>query len=243
MSHTDKDVRDEILETSRINDVYDRVSEESLTPATKPIVYETYFMDKRIEDIFWLLTENENLLTFISDEENVIFDYSNKLYPLSRSILSIVSHNKSAIVYECNKIINPTIEEKDGQSKVVVPAIKSNDYVDIPYIQLRHIGIPSGIVPLSHIKHIINNKQLKIIKIVPLFVSSRKKATMSTVSLQMLLPTRNPIGALHCQSNTNESVYTLLPLKEKTQRGGTKIKKSNCRRKQLRKTNKNIKGY
>jgi len=113
----------------------------------------------------------------------------------------------------------------------------------IPYLNMRSIGIDSGLCLLSEIKTLLTNQEIQSVEIDETY----SKKLKAIVSLSVLGPEPNYVGAMHCQKGQETVVRQLKYININAINesiGGKNIKrnvrktKRNKRRTNKRRTNK-----
>ena len=122
------------------------------------------------------------------NNDAIIFYYINKFYAVKKGDLEKAVIDKSFVKYVCPEA---------GTMRGIVRTV--------PYLYGRALGIECGLIKLSQIKQIIQSNDIKFVEI----VKTEDEYANSTISLSMLLPDANSVGASHCQEGQDAPIAKL----------------------------------
>jgi surface protein len=141
----------------------------------------------------YITLDEEGVLKYIREKrDNLVFIWNKKYYLSSREELKQSVLISSNIKYGCNKVYDRLHVSEDMYDGTA------------PYLVLRSIGFPGGVVSLGLIKTIMQDDSIQLIEII-----KSSDTLVSTVSLQMLMPGASAVGASHCQEGQGDVVYTV----------------------------------
>ena len=138
--------------------------------------------------------EDVSVITYLQeDNNNIAFTFNNTFYITDKDRLKQLCNDDSFVKYSCNQVYDRLMVTPDMYD------------FKIPYLLGNSFGCPCGLIELSKLKTIIENNgnEYQCIEIVPF---NPPKSAPSTVSLQMLGPTPNAVGASHCQDGQGETI-------------------------------------
>jgi len=157
------------------------LDEHQIQHIIKAEIRDSITMDeyKNLKDYFET-TDTENPLAFI---------FNGTIYVTSKEDLANICQDKSFVKYICKRVSTGI-------------AVTQQMIEPEPYITGRSFGCLCGLIPMSHVKYMIENGDERVFYI----QKSKTKTAPSTASLQMLLPNPNAVGASHCQAGQDEQV-------------------------------------
>jgi surface protein len=219
--HNDIDI--EIDEAANETFVRDHIDDVYNNLQTVPLKKSKISVESNDEGYDLIMLEDVKVTDYLSqDPANIVFYFGKNVALLSNKTILRNFLNGHTVKYAC--INTGSMAEH-------------NIIKDTPYLHLNGVGfVTGGLVPLSKIKALLTNNSVRAVQIPS--VSTGYATT--TVSVAMLGPHANAVGASHCQEGQGDHIYSLKKMKVPSATiGGTRKRRKIRTKRRTKRTNKN----